>query len=90
MFLTVVLLSIGLVALAIVGLGVSIFFKKNGKFPETGVGHNPEMRKLGLSCAKSDELKKFQMQKNIMATKTESAAFQFESSGCAGCNCSSD
>jgi hypothetical protein len=90
MFLTILLLSIGIVALAFVGLGVSIFFKKNGKFPETGVGHNPEMRKLGLNCAKSEEIKRFQLQKDIKATQADVPALQFETSGCAGCSCSAE
>ena len=90
MFLTVVLLSIALVALAIIGLGVSIFFKKNGKFPETGVGHNPEMRKLGLSCARTEELKQFQLERDIIATKSQPSDVLLNSTGCAGCSCSAD
>ena len=90
MFLTMLLLSIGIVALAFIGLGVSILFKKNGKFPETGVGHNPEMRKLGLNCAKSEEIKRFHLQKDIKAAQSDVPALQFETSGCAGCNCSAD
>ncbi len=90
MFLTVVLLSIALVAMAIIGLGVSIIFKKNGKFPDTAVGHNPEMRKLGLSCARTEEIKSFQLQRNINATKAKSSDLTMESSGCSGCSCSAD
>ncbi len=88
MFLTLLLISVVLVALAIIGLGVSIFFKKNGKFPETRVGNNPEMRKLGLSCAKSEELKKHNLQQNINATKGIKPNISDGYSGCAGCNCS--
>ncbi len=90
MFLTLVFLSIVLVALAFIGLGVSIFFKKNGKFPETGVGHNPEMRKLGLSCAKSAEIKRFQLQRDINAAKSQPSDLLIDSTGCAGCNCSAE
>ncbi len=88
MFLTILFLSITIVALAIIGLGVSIFFKKDGKFPETGVGHNPEMKKLGLSCARSEEIKDFQLQQNINATKAQSSQHQINNTGCAGCSCS--
>lgn len=90
MFLTMLLLSIGILTLAFIGLGVSIFFKKNGKFPETGVGHNPEMRKLGLNCAKSEEIKRFQLQKDIKTAQAEVPALHFETSACAGCSCSAD
>jgi hypothetical protein len=45
----------GLLALALAGLGLNILFRKNGKFPETHVGHNREMRKRGVSCASCEE-----------------------------------
>ena len=44
-----------LVTLAFIALGIRIFFIKGGKFPETEVGRNREMRKLGLTCAKCEE-----------------------------------
>ena len=42
-----------LIALAVLGLAVGIIIK--GKFPETHAGHNAEMKKLGISCAKRDK-----------------------------------
>jgi hypothetical protein len=53
----VFLLAILFVAIAFVALGVGIFFRKEGKFPETEVGHNKHMRELGITCAKCDERK---------------------------------
>lgn len=47
-----------LVGLAFLGLGFNIFFRKT-LFPETEVGKNQNMKALGLSCAKCDEMKKF-------------------------------
>ncbi len=41
-----------LVAVAFVGLAVGILIK--GKFPNTHVGHNPDMKKLGITCAKNE------------------------------------
>ena len=52
--LKIILLSIGLIAIAVVGLAINILLKKKGKFPETSVGHNPEMRKRGITCAKCE------------------------------------
>ena len=40
------------VALAFVGLAIGIIIK--GKFPDTHVGHNAEMKKMGVTCAKDD------------------------------------
>ena len=44
--------AILLVALCVIGLGVNIFFRKDGKFPETEIEHNVEMRKRGIRCAR--------------------------------------
>ena len=41
-----------LVAIAIACLAVGIIIK--GKFPDTHVGHNAEMKKMGITCVKSD------------------------------------
>ncbi|MBE6232140.1 MAG: hypothetical protein IJN02_08020 [Bacteroidales bacterium] len=46
-----------LVALCIIGLCFNIIFRKNGKFPETEIENNKEMRKRGIKCAKEEELK---------------------------------
>lgn len=53
MYIYVLLLSIGLVGIALLGLGVQTFFTKKGKFPEHRVGHNKEMRKRKIYCAKT-------------------------------------
>ena len=55
--LKIILLSIGLIAIAVLGLATRILLKKKGKFPKTSVGHNPEMRKLGINCAGCEEEK---------------------------------
>lgn len=46
-----------LVGLSIIGLCFNIIFRKNGRFPETEISSNKEMRKLGIRCAKEDELR---------------------------------
>ncbi len=55
--LKIILPVIALLALAFIGLGINIFFKKSGRFPETSVGGNREMRKRGITCVREDELK---------------------------------
>jgi len=70
------------------GLAITILIKKGGKFPETGVGHNPEMRKRGLNCAKTEELQAFQLQRSIYNTKENIKVDPTDfSGGCAGCSC---
>jgi hypothetical protein len=46
-----------LVALCVFGLCFNIIFRKNGKFPETEIENNREMRKRGIKCAKEEEMK---------------------------------
>ncbi len=55
----VFLLAIALIAFSFLALGIGIFFRKDGKFPETEVGHNRHMRGLGIVCAKCEERKKW-------------------------------
>ena len=51
-FLIVVLVIVGL---SFIFLGFNIFFRRKG-FPETEVGRNKEMRKMGLTCPKCDDI----------------------------------
>ena len=45
------------VGFSVAGLCFNIIFRKNGRFPETEISRNKEMRKLGIKCAKEDEMK---------------------------------
>jgi hypothetical protein len=44
------------IAFCILCLEVKVLFSKKGKFPETEIGRNEEMRKRGVTCAREDEL----------------------------------
>ena len=57
MFLNILVLTVVLLSLAFLGLALNILVKKNGHFPEHHIGHNREMKKLGINCAKQDELR---------------------------------
>ena len=46
-----------LVGLCVFGLCFNIIFRKDGKFPETEIENNKEMRKRGIKCAKEEEIK---------------------------------
>lgn len=50
------------IAIAFLGLGIKIFFSKEGKFPETHVGHNKEMRKRKIYCIKTQD----RMEQNLV------------------------
>ncbi|HON19329.1 MAG TPA: hypothetical protein PK990_09225 [Salinivirgaceae bacterium] len=43
--------SLLLILVALLALSVRILLKKNGQFPNTHIGHNPNMQKRGIVCA---------------------------------------
>ena len=47
----VLLLSILLVTVAVVRLGVRVFFVSGGKFPSSHIHSSEAMRKRGIGCA---------------------------------------
>ena len=51
------LAALTLVGLCIFGLCFNIIFRKDGKFPETEIENNREMRKRGIKCAKEEEMR---------------------------------
>jgi len=42
------------IALCVIGLGIRILIK--GSFPNTEIESNPAMKKLGIKCAKQEEI----------------------------------
>ena len=55
MFLKLLILSSIFLALAAAGLGIRMLLKSHGRFPDTHVSSNPEMRKRGLTCAQQTD-----------------------------------
>jgi len=51
MFLKLLILSAIFLSIAAAGLGIRILLKSHGRFPETHVSKNAEMRKRGITCA---------------------------------------
>jgi len=57
MIIKVLILSAVIIAIAFIGLAFKILFVPNGRFPETSVGRNKDMARLGITCVKHDEIK---------------------------------
>lgn len=57
MIVKVLLLSAVIIGIAFIGLAFRILFVRGGKFPQTSVGRNKEMARLGITCVKHDEYK---------------------------------
>jgi hypothetical protein len=51
MFIKLLIITIILLLLSLIFFGLRILLKSGGRFPETHVGHNKEMRKRGITCA---------------------------------------
>ena len=49
------LITVALVGIAVLLLGVKVFFVKGGRFPNTHIHANPEMRRRGITCARDNE-----------------------------------
>ena len=60
------LLTLAIVGLAVLLLGVKIFFVKGGRFPNTHIHDNPEMRKRSSTSARH---KKFNTNQQITIKK---------------------
>lgn len=55
MLLTIFILVVILLGLALVGLGITMLIKKNGKFPETHIGKSKAMKDRGIHCANTTD-----------------------------------
>ena len=56
MFLTIFIFSLILIAIALIGLGIQVFFSKKKEFPETRIGHNKTLRKKKIYCIKTEQV----------------------------------
>jgi hypothetical protein len=66
-FITIILITSVLVGLAVFGLAIQVIFKKDHKFPDTHVGHNKNMKKLGITCATSmDKIEQSKARKELL------------------------
>ncbi len=75
----VIIISAILLALCFAGLALNILVKKNGKFPETEVGSNKNMRRMGITCTKQEEISRWKKQRK--------AVQEHDCGACAGCTC---
>lgn len=76
----VFLVTLAIVALCVIGLCFNIIFRKNGRFPDTEVSSNKEMKKLGIRCAKEEEMRLWGRKHGKTPTCSDSSC-----SDCASC-----
>jgi len=81
MFLKLILPAIAIMAVVFIFLGIRMLIQKNGKFPETEISKNKEMRKLGSHCARVDEIK---CRREVDGKLADNSGSNIH--GCAGCS----
>jgi hypothetical protein len=69
----VIFLSILLLALAFLALAISILLKKDGKFPVSQIGHNKAIRKKGIECPQTMEMKAQREARKMKRKKVQSS-----------------
>jgi len=55
-FIKLLIISALILILVFALLGIRILIKSGGRFPETHVGQNTEMQKLGIKCAQQQDM----------------------------------
>jgi hypothetical protein len=55
MFLKLLILSAIFLSIAAAGFGIRMLLKSHGRFPETHISRNAEMRKRGITCAQETD-----------------------------------
>ena len=55
MMLKTILMGAALLFIAVLFMGVKVFFTKEGKFPEIHIGENKAMQERGIGCATSQD-----------------------------------
>lgn len=79
----VFLAAILLLAIGITLMCFNIIFRKNGHFPQTDVGSNENMRKMGIRCMKEEEDEIWG--EKVRARKKDASCSGLYSSDCIGC-----
>ena len=73
-----IILSIIVLGIGILGMCFNIIFRKNGKFPDSEIEHNKELRKRGIICAS-------EMERKLWRKKGHQQCAEDGCSSCAGC-----
>lgn len=75
-----ILICAAILTLCVAGMAITIIVKKDGKFPETEIGRNENMRKLGIRCMQDEERMLWHQARGMSP----------DEAGCSVCSCVSD
>lgn len=82
----IILLSVVIVGLCVFGLCFNIIFRKNGRFPDSEVGHNKELRKRGVVCMREEDERIWGKSTHIKVTGKRGRLKAEPDSDCLNCN----
>ena len=82
----VILLSVLIVGLCVFGLCFNIIFRKDGRFPDSEVGHNKELRKRGIVCMREEDERIWGKSTHIKVTGRKGLRKTHPDSECEGCS----
>ena len=74
----ILIAAVLIIALCVFGMCFNIIFRKNGKFPETEIENNVQMRKRGIKCAKEEEMR-------LWGPKKADGTPECSEGGCSSC-----
>lgn len=80
--LKVFLAAVVLIGIGVVGMCFNIIFRKNGEFPQTDVGTNENMRKLGIRCMREEDDEWFSRSRKKGSGATCSGTYDESCKGC--------
>lgn len=81
----VFLAAVLLIGIGVLGMCVTIIFKKGGKFPDGEISTNKELRKKGIICAKEEEMKLWG-KKGKNGKKPAASCTEPTGEGCSDCS----
>jgi hypothetical protein len=84
----VILLSVLIVGLCVFGLCFNIIFRKDGRFPDSEVGHNKELRKRGVVCMREEDERIWGKSTHIKVTGKKGLRKIHPDSECESCDVS--
>ena len=82
----VILLFVLVLGLCVFGLCFNIIFRKNGKFPDSEIGHSKELRKRGVICMREEDERIWGKSSHIKVTGNKSLRKTHPDSECESCD----
>ncbi len=81
-----ILISVAVVGLCVFGLCFNIIFRKDGKFPDSEIGHSKELRKRGIVCMREEDERLWGKSTHIRVTGRKGHLKTEPDEACLNCN----